>query len=328
MKIPLFELVGPQHNVQIYGVRLLGVDEHNFRKLIFSLVFLAVISLLRLALTALARALRTRESKTAVFWTSQGISLFTFALGALGLMSIWFDNPARLATGIGLVGAGLAFALQKVITSFAAYFIILRGKTFNVGDRIVMGGVRGDVVSLSFFQTVIMEMGEPPSMQANKPDVWVQSRQFSGRIVTVSNSKLFDEPIFNYTRDFPYIWEERQIPVSYTDDRARVEQILLAAAAKETVNITELAAPALQTLEQRFLLKPIDIEPRVYWRLTSSWAELTVRFLVKDHEIRALKDRMSREILAELQEAGITIANQVYELTSPSPFRVDYTVKP
>ncbi len=97
-------------------------------------------------LRSIAKALRSRESKRAVFWTGQGVSIMTFAIGLLGLMSIWFDNPARLATGVGLVGAGLAFALQKVITSFAGYFVIMRGKTFNVGDRIVMGGVRGDVV--------------------------------------------------------------------------------------------------------------------------------------------------------------------------------------
>ena len=53
-------------------------------------------------------------------------------------MSVWFDNPARLAGVLGLIGAGIAFALQRVITAVAGYFVILRGKTFNVGDRIVM----------------------------------------------------------------------------------------------------------------------------------------------------------------------------------------------
>ena len=146
MQTPWFELVGPARNVQLFGIKLLGVDAHNGRKLVFSVVFLMTVWVIRTVLLAVAKAVRTRESKTTVFWTGQGISLVTFALGLLGLMSIWFDNPARLATGVGLVGAGLAFALQKVITSFAAYFIILRGKTFSVGDRIAMGGVRGDVV--------------------------------------------------------------------------------------------------------------------------------------------------------------------------------------
>lgn len=327
MRVPFFELVGPSHNVQIFGVKLLGLDAHNLHKLIFSVVFLAIVWVIRTVLRGIGKLLRTRESKTAVFWTNQGISLVTFALGLLGLLSIWFDNPTRLATGVGLVGAGLAFALQKVITSFAAYFIILRGKTFNVGDRIVMGGVRGDVVSLSFFQTVIMEMGEPPSVQSASPETWVQSRQFSGRVVTVSNSKLFDEPVYNYTRDFPFIWEEMHLPISYKDDRNRAEQILLEAAQKETVPIEEIAAPVLKELEQRFLLRPLDLKPRVFWRLTDNWVELTVRFIAKTHDVRGLKDRMSRFIISELDKAGIGIASGTYEIVGMPPLQVNVNEK-
>jgi small-conductance mechanosensitive channel len=135
-----------------------------------------------------------------------------------------FDNPARLATGAGLIGAGIAFALQKVVTSFAGYFVILRGNTFSVGDRIKMGSVRGDVIALNFIQTVIMEMGEPPSVQEEDPGMWVRSRQYSGRIVTISNAQIFEEPVYNYSRDFPYIWEEMHLPISFKHDRNRAEQ--------------------------------------------------------------------------------------------------------
>jgi small-conductance mechanosensitive channel len=75
-----------------------------------------------------------------------------------------------------LVTAGLAFALQKAVTAVAGYFVILRGNTFNVGDRIVMGGVRGDVIGLSFTQTTIMEMGQPAAVQSADPAMWVQAR--------------------------------------------------------------------------------------------------------------------------------------------------------
>lgn len=198
---PILHLVGPSHNVEIFGIRLLGVDAQNARKLLFTAVFFLVIWLISKGLRALAHTRFSRSGHMIAFWTRQGISLISFILALLGFVSIWFDNPARLATGVGLVGAGLAFALQKVITSFAGYFVILRGKTFNVGDRITMGGVRGDVIALNFIQTVIMEMGQPPSVQASDPGMWVQSRQYSGRIVTVTNSKIFDEPVYNYTRD-------------------------------------------------------------------------------------------------------------------------------
>jgi small-conductance mechanosensitive channel len=162
----------------------------------------------------------------AFFWARQGVRLAVAVLGLLAVVSIWFDDPARLATGLGLVTAGLAFALQKVITAIAGYFVILRGQTFNVGDRISMGGVRGDVIALSFTQTTIMEMGQPPDVQGADPAMWVRSRQYTGRVVTVSNARVF-EPVYNYTRELPCIWEEMRLGVPYRADRARAEAILL-----------------------------------------------------------------------------------------------------
>ena len=322
MHVPFFEVVGPTRNVQILGVKLLGVNAHNLHKLVFSIVLLAILWVIRTVLRAIAKAARSRETRQGAFWTGQGVSIVTFALGLLGLMSIWFDNPGRLATGAGMIGAGIAFALQKVITSFAGYFVILRGKNFTVGDRISMGGVRGDVVSLSFFQTVIMEMGQPPQGDTDS-GIWVQSRQFSGRIVTVANSKIFDDPVYNYTHEFPFIWEEMHLPISYKDDRNRAEQILLEAAQRETVKIEEIAAPALKKLEERFLIQPGDLKPKTYWRLTDNWVEITVRFLTKTHDVRALKDRMSRYILTEFDKAGIGIASGTYEVVGMPPLQVN-----
>ena len=323
MTIPFFQLAGPARNVELFGIRLLGVDVQNGRKLLFTLVFFGILFLISKFLRALVRGTTSHSSRTLTFWTRQGVSLLTFIIGILGFVSIWFDNPARLATGVGLLGAGLAFALQKVVTSFAGYFVILRGKTFNVGDRITMGGVRGDVIALNFIQTVIMEMGEPPSVQGSDPGQWVQSRQYSGRIVTVTNSKIFDEPVYNYTRDFPYIWEEIHIPISYKDDRYVAEQILLAAAEKETVRISDMAEDTLAVLEQRFSIKKLELKPRVFMRLTDNWVELTVRFLCKDHNIRGLKDRMSREIIDNLDKAKIGIASGTYEIVGLPPVRVE-----
>ena len=323
MTIPLFQLVGPSKNVELFGIRLLGVDAQNGRKLIFTMLFFVALFLISKALRTLARGTTSHSSRTLTFWTRQGVSLLTFVLGILGFVSIWFDNPARLATGVGLLGAGLAFALQKVVTSFAGYFVILRGKTFNVGDRITMGGVRGDVIALNFIQTVIMEMGEPPSVQGADPGMWVQSRQYSGRIVTVTNAKIFDEPVYNYTRDFPYLWEEIHIPITYKDDRYEVERILLAAAEKETIQLADMAEHTLAILEQRFSIRTLDLRPKVYMRLTDNWVELTVRFLCKDHDIRGLKDRMSREIIDNLDKVKIGIASGTYEIVGFPPVRVE-----
>ena len=117
------------------------------------------------------------------------------------------------------------------------------------------------------------------------------------RIVTVSNSKIFDEPVYNYTREFPYIWEEMTLPITYTADRSRAERILLEVAGRHTVPIGELGEAALLEMERRYFIRRVEMTPKVYFRLTDNWLELTVRFIARDHGIRELKDAMSREIL-------------------------------
>jgi small-conductance mechanosensitive channel len=320
----VLKVVGPEHGLQIGGVKLLGFTAINAHKLLFTVILLAGLYLLSKILRGIAKAFGGDRQRTA-FWTRQAVSLTTFILGVTGFVSIWFDNPARLATGAGLIGAGLAFALQKVVTSFAGYFVILRGKTFNVGDRIKMGSVRGDVIALNFIQTVIMEMGEPPSVQEEDPGMWVRSRQYSGRIVTISNAQIFEEPVYNYSRDFQYIWEEMHLPISFKDDRNKAEQIILDAVNRHTEDIRNLAQPELDRLKERFFIEASEIRPRVYMRITDNWVELAVRFLCGTHDIRGLKDRISRDILRAFEAAGIGIASGTYEIVGVPPIKVETT---
>jgi small-conductance mechanosensitive channel len=317
-------IVPPNGAVEIFGVKLVGVTADNGKKLLFSMAFIVLTLLIGAGLRWLTGLLlRGRQDVRVAFWTRQGIQLITAVLLLMGLVSVWFDDPTRLTTALGLVTAGLAFALQKVVTSLAGYFVILRGRTFNVGDRITMGGVRGDVIALGFLQTTIMEMGQPPSVQSADPAMWVHSRQYTGRVVTVSNSKIFDDPVYNYTREFPYIWEEMSLPITYTADRARAERILMEVAERHTVPIGELGEAALLEMERRYFIRRSDMVPKVYYRLTDNWLELTVRFIARDHGIRELKDAMSREILAALDVAEIGIASETIELVGLPPIRIE-----
>lgn len=318
----VFQLVGPHHVVQLFGVKLVGVNAENGKRLLFSVVFVAFVMLLGRFLRWLAhRNAGDHAGKRFAFWTHQGISIAVTVFLVVGIVSLWFDNPATLTTAAGMVTAGLAFALQKVVTAFAGYLVILRGETFTVGDRITMGGIRGDVIALTFLQTVIMEMGEPAQGDAADP-VWVQARQYTGRMVRVTNAVIFDKPVYNYTREFPYIWEEMRIPVPFNADRKRAEQILLDAARKHTVKIAEISEDALRALERRYVLKRSELEPQMFWRITDNWVEMTIRFIVPDSGIRSIKSEMSRDILEEFDRAGIPIASGTYEIVGMPPIKV------
>jgi hypothetical protein len=164
--------------VEVFGVTLVGVSTTTGVKLLFTVgLVLVVLALRALALAMIRRLLGGDVADPRRFWARQGIQVVASVVLVLGIVSIWVTPTTDVSTGIGLISAGLAFALQQVILSLAAYFVILRGDTFGVGDRITLGGVRGDVVRLGFLKTTIMEMGQPPAVANADPAMWVHSRQ-------------------------------------------------------------------------------------------------------------------------------------------------------
>jgi small-conductance mechanosensitive channel len=309
--------------MEIFGIRFVGVNAENGHKLLLTIAFILGTLLLRAAIVGIAHLVTGRQrNERLMFWTRQGASITAALLAVVAVLSIWFDDPRRLTTGLGFFSAGLAFALQRVVTALAGYVVIMRGNTFTVGDRITMGGVRGDVIALTFTQTKLMEMGQPPAVQAADPAMWVRSRQFTGRIVTVTNDKVFDEPVYNYTREFPFIWEELTVPIPYRADRHRAEAILMACVAEHVSALDRESEPVRRALEKRYFISVDDLTPRVFYRLTDNWLELTVRFIVREHGTREIKDAIARAVLARFDEASIEIASATYEIVGAPTLRV------
>jgi small-conductance mechanosensitive channel len=300
--------------MEFLNIRFVGLNPENGKKLLLTIGIVLALMLIKRILIYLIDQMPIREARRIRFWSRQGISLAFALLFALAVLSIWFDDPRRLTTGLGLVTAGLAFALQKVVTSFAGYLIIIRGNTFSVGERITMGGIRGDVISLGFLQTTIMEMGQPAAVQGADPAMWIRGRQYTGRIVTVTNDKIFENPVFNYTRDFAFIWEELSLPIKYSDDRNLVEQILLKCVRRHTQDVIKVSEDDRIRLEAKYGIKTDDMVPRVFYRLTDNWLELSVRFIVPEHGVRNIKDAISRDLLSDLDKHGIGIASSTYEI--------------
>lgn len=300
---------------------LVGFNADNGRKILFSCAFLGVVWLTGRLLKWMTHGSTGSHDRRA-FWTRQAISIAVTLINILGLLSIWFDDPTRLATALGLVTAGLAFALQRVVTAIAGYILILRGKTFNVGDRITFGGIRGDVIGLGFLQTVIMEMGQPRLCKTQTLPCGCRDGSSAAALSPSRMPRSSTIRCSINTRDFPFIWEEIRIPVSYTADRKRAEQVMLAAANRHTRNAIQLSEEALQSLERRYYVTQSELDPRVYLRLTDNWVELALRFVVPDHGVREIKDHISRDILAGFEEAGIGIASSTYDVVGMPTVRV------
>src|SRR4051795_8737155 len=87
------------------------------------------------------------------------------------------------------------------------------------------------------------------------------------------------------------------VPVRYQDDRSQVEKLLLDSAARHTAQLAARARQAAASIERQYGREITDFEPRVYWRLTDNSLELTLRFPAPTHDVRELKDAISRTSL-------------------------------
>lgn len=219
--------------------------------------------------------------------------------GVALVFAIWIQQSADLAVAVGLVAAGLAFALQEVIGSIAGWISITLGKPFVRGDRIEVGGIHGDVVDISMLRTTLMETGN-----------WLGGQQNTGRFVTLSNAFLFKEPLFNYSRLTTYVWDEVRASIPYGQDWAKAKEIMLSAV-REHADYQALVPSAESqraSVRRELAISLSALDPRVFVRMADSWIEVGVVYPVEYNRRRSFRSDISETILRNLQAEGIAIA--------------------
>jgi len=163
----------------------------------------------------------------------------------VGLVFAFLGDVASTALSLGLLGAALAFVLQKPLLNVVGWFLINYRQVYRIGDRIEVSGVRGYVTDVNLMYTELQEFGN-----------WMHGDTFTGRLATVPNSAVVEGPTWNYTRDFPLVWDEVEVLVTYESD-VEVAKRHMIDAAMEVVGRTMFEN--YETYRQHLVLR--DLEP-------------------------------------------------------------------
>lgn len=214
------------------------------------------------------------------------------------LVVVWRPFGGQFAAAFGLAAAGLAFAMQEVIGALAGWFNITVGRIFAIGDRIEMGGVRGDVIDITPLRTKLMEIGAP-----SDSSTWVKGRQHTGRMVAISNKATFTSPVYNYSAFFEFIWDEITIDIPHHEDHERASEILREEA--ERFSDTTEAPEAMRALRRQFPVPATELRPRVFASIDRNAIRLAARFIVPTRSARSVKDEMTRAVVRRLAEERI-----------------------
>ena len=230
------------------------------------------------------------------------------ALGVLLSLSIWLlalgiavsviaGDIRALIGSIGLIGLALSWALQTPIESFTGWLLNSSRGYYRVGDRIAVGEVFGDVYRIDALTTTVWEYGGPDRAGGGM----VTAEQPTGRMITFPNNEVLAGSIVNYTRDFPYVWDELTVPVGNRSDLDYAMGVLKRIADEVVGEMMRDPAGAYEDLLQRSRLETeVAREPEIFVSLDDSWTNLTIRYLVAARERRRWNSRLAKAVMGEI----------------------------
>lgn len=243
-----------------------GIESYILTRILQTLFTIFIIFILRMIIMRIMRK-HIEDPKTLYNWRNV-TAYVSSALAILLVSIIWIDQFATLATFFGLVGAGLVVALREPIVNMAAWTYLIFRQPFIVGDRIQIGNTSGDVVDKGILHFTLMEIGN-----------WVDADQSTGRLVVVPNGRVFVEPVANYTGEFPFIWNEIPVLITYESNWKKAKEILLEIITEFNQNIEKKAVKSIYKASKKLPLYYTTLSPIIYTSKKDHGIMLTIRYL-------------------------------------------------
>jgi len=245
-------------------------------------------------------------------------SFIGYFLTFILLVIVFRDKLGGFTMALGVAGAGIAFALQEVIASFVGWLAIMFGGFYNTGDRVQLGGIKGDVMDIGVLRTTIMETGQ-----------WVDGDLYNGRIVLVANSFVFKEPVYNYSGDFPFLCDEIKIPIQFGSNYQKASELILTIGKEVADELSVTMKSKWVELQHKYRLEDAQLDPIVSLVLNDNWVEYTLRYVVGYKKRRGTKTELFTRILKAVESTNgeIKFASATFHLVEAPEFKVNIVDK-
>jgi len=195
-----------------------------------------------------------------------------------------------VVTFAGLITAGVAVALQSVILSIVGYFFLIGKFGIRVGDRVEMGGVKGEVVDIGLVRMHLMELGGADYVP-------------TGRVVAFSNSIVF-QPTVGLFKQVPgtnFLWHEITLALSPDTDYSSVKERLLKVVEAVLADYRDDLERQYRALQTNLFSTPASgFRPKARLRFTPSAVEVVISFLVDRQLASEIDERVTRELMKNL----------------------------
>lgn len=281
------------------------LENPTFQKLIVVVIGIIVIfTIIGFIKNIIPRYVKESNSR---YRTRKFVNYIGYLLIILLIMVVYSRQLSGLTVFLGVAGAGIAFALQEVIASVAGFIAINFSNFYKVGDRVMLGGIKGDVVDIGILRTSMMQIGD-----------WVNGDLYNGKIVRVANSFVFKEPVYNYSGDFPFLWDEITIPIKTESDYKYGEEKFREILNDILGDYAKGAQHSWTKMTEKMMVENAQVTPMVTMIFDENWITFTLRYVVDFKKRRGTKHLIFTKILDAVRnsEGKLTIASAAMEITA------------
>ena len=256
------------------------------------LIFLGVIIALVLGASELwRRAIYKYVRDTRRRWQLHWVRKFVVwgAIATIVTFSL-VSQIDSMATFAGLITAGVAVSLQNVIQSIVGYFFLIGKYGIRAGDRVMIGGVSGEVIDVGLVRMHLMEMG---GAGADTP---------TGRVVAFSNSIVFQATpgVFKQIPGTSFAWHEITLTLPAGTNFSTARERLMTAVEAGLADFKDEIAKQHSAIEHAFEGNPgTGLRPTVQLQFTSSGLEALVRYPVALRHAMEIDERVTHAILTD-----------------------------
>ncbi|WP_104722541.1 mechanosensitive ion channel domain-containing protein [Helicobacter mesocricetorum] len=231
-----------------------------------------------------------------IYTANKIINFLNITLILMILLFSYLDNVSYLVTVLGFASAGLAIAMKDLFMSILGWFVIIIGGAVHAGDRIKVikdGAVYvGDVLDISVLRIILYEDVTLTSYKENRR---------AGRVIFIPNNFIFTTMFSNYSHSgMQTVWDGIDFTITFQSDHAKACHIARECARKYAKGYTESTRKQFNKLRNRYTLRNINVEPRVYSFLEPNGIRISVWYLTNSFATLALRSNISAEIINEI----------------------------
>ena len=145
---------------------------------------------------------------------------------------------------------------------------------------------------------------------------WVTSDNYSGRIVKLSNAFVFKGPVYNYSQDFPFIWDEFNLPIRYGSDIELAKTIVSKIASETLSEFVAASITKWKEVVDKYYIENAQVDPSIAIKMTDNWVEFNLRYIV-DYKKRRLTKHTLNELIGKAFEktnGKVVLASATFEI--------------